>query len=143
MILPLSVTSTFFFILNVRKIRPTSVPQYVSHNHMTDYRLLLSLLLQSHIREVSCTLSEVPVPLLCESHHLHHLRLKWHQRQFCDFEKMLSKRNSDNCYTTYQTCHSISNRHRYSYYRNAPQATYQNPRQSTKQSTTYKPKYIS
>jgi hypothetical protein len=24
MILPLSVTSTFFFILNVRKIRPTS-----------------------------------------------------------------------------------------------------------------------
>jgi hypothetical protein len=25
MILPLSVTSTFFFILNVRKIRPTSV----------------------------------------------------------------------------------------------------------------------
>ena len=27
MILPLSVTSTFFFILNVRKIRPTSVLQ--------------------------------------------------------------------------------------------------------------------
>ena len=45
--------------------------QYVSHNHMADYRLLLSLILQSHIREVSCTLSEVPVPLLCESHHLH------------------------------------------------------------------------
>jgi hypothetical protein len=27
MILPLSVTSTFFFILNVRKIRPTSCGQ--------------------------------------------------------------------------------------------------------------------
>jgi hypothetical protein len=28
MILPLSVTSTFFFILNVRKIRPTSVDSW-------------------------------------------------------------------------------------------------------------------
>ena len=74
MILPLSVTSTFFFILNVRKIRPTSVLQYVSHNHMTDYILLLSLLLQSHIRVVSCTPPEAPVLLLYELHHLHRLR---------------------------------------------------------------------
>jgi hypothetical protein len=31
MILPLSVTSTFFFILNVRKIRPTSMAHKGNH----------------------------------------------------------------------------------------------------------------
>ena len=42
--------------------------------HMANYRLLLSLLLQSHIREVSCTPPEAPVLLLYESHHLHRPR---------------------------------------------------------------------
>jgi hypothetical protein len=36
MILPLSVTSTFFFILNVRKIRPTSMAH--KENHICLYR---------------------------------------------------------------------------------------------------------